>query len=95
MYQMCRRSGEESESDFQDSSSDGSSSESERGLCYPTEKISARMDQLSLRKEHQEQEDSYSHDGEALSSQGRLVFEYLERDLPYIREPFADKVCLF
>lgn len=51
------------------------------------------MDQLSLRKEHLE--DSSSDDGEPLSSHGRLVFEYLERDLPYIREPFADKVCLF
>ncbi|KFK43765.1 hypothetical protein AALP_AA1G169700 [Arabis alpina] len=73
---QARRLGEESESDFRDSSSDGSSSESERGLCYP--------------KEHQE--DSSSDDGEALSSQRRLIFEYLERDLPYIREPFADKM---
>lgn len=86
----CRRQGEESESDFRDSSSEGSSSESERG--YPKE-LSARMDQLSLRKEHHE--DSSSDDGEPLNSQGRLIFEYLERDLPYIREPFADKVCLF
>ncbi|XP_010496788.1 PREDICTED: uncharacterized protein LOC104773819 [Camelina sativa] len=85
-----RRQGEESESDFRDSSSEGSSSESERGLCYSKEQISARMDQLSLRKEHNE--DSSSDDGEPLSSQGRLMFEYLERDLPYIREPFADKM---
>lgn len=93
MFFYCRRLGEESESDFQDSSSEGSSSESDRGLCYPKEHISARMDQLSLRKEHQE--DSSSDDGESLTSQGRLIFEFLETDLPYIREPFADKVCLF
>ena len=74
----CRRLSEESDSDFKDSSSEGSSSESERGL--------------SLRKEHLE--DSSSDDGQPLSSQGRLIFEYLERDLPYIREPFADKVFL-
>ncbi|KAG2323840.1 hypothetical protein Bca52824_006568 [Brassica carinata] len=80
---QARRPGEESDSDFKDSSSEGSSSESERGL-------SASMDQLSLRKEHLE--DSSSDDGEPLSSQGRLIFEYLERDLPYIREPFADKM---
>ncbi|CAH2037598.1 unnamed protein product [Thlaspi arvense] len=87
----ARRPGEESDSDFKDSSSEGSSSESERGLSYPKEQISSRMDQLSLRKEHQE--DSSSDDGEpSLSSQGRLIFEYLERDLPYIREPFADKM---
>ncbi|KAJ0253442.1 hypothetical protein HA466_0111300 [Hirschfeldia incana] len=71
-----RRLSEESDSDFKDSSSEGSSSESERGL--------------SLRKEHLE--DSSSDDGEPLSSHGRLIFEYLERDLPYIREPFADKM---
>ncbi|CAA7046411.1 unnamed protein product [Microthlaspi erraticum] len=88
---QARRLGEESESDFQDSSSEGSSSESERGLCYPKDQNSARMEQLSLRKE--QQEDSSSDDGESLtSSQGRLIFEYLERDLPYIREPFADKM---
>ncbi|CAN6885514.1 unnamed protein product [Brassica oleracea] len=80
---QARGAGEESDSDFKDSSSEGSSSESERGL-------SASMDQLSLRKEHLE--DSSSDDGEPLSSHGRLVFEYLERDLPYIREPFADKM---
>ncbi|CAH8382359.1 unnamed protein product [Eruca vesicaria subsp. sativa] len=72
-----RRPGEESDSDFKDSSSEGSSSESERGL--------------SSIKEHLE--DSSSDDGEPLrSSQGRLIFEYLERDLPYIRETFADKM---
>ncbi|WZY97828.1 hypothetical protein YC2023_070157 [Brassica napus] len=80
---QARGAGEESDSDFKDSSSEGSSSESERGL-------SGGMDQLSLRKEHRE--DSSSDDGEPLSSHGRLVFEYLERDLPYIREPFADKM---
>ncbi|CAN6980445.1 unnamed protein product [Brassica rapa subsp. trilocularis] len=72
-----RRLSEESDSDFKDSSSEGSSSESERGL--------------SLRKEHME--DSSSDDGEPLASQGRLIFEYLERDLPYIREPFTDTMC--
>ncbi|KAF8095096.1 hypothetical protein N665_0341s0022 [Sinapis alba] len=73
-----RRPDEESDSDFKDTSSEGSSSsESERGL--------------SLRKEHLE--DPSSDDGEPLTSrQGRFVFEYLERDLPYIREPFADKM---
>lgn len=77
---LLKRPGD---SDFRDSSSDVSSdSESER--------VSARLDHISLRDQHQE--DSSSDDGEPLSSQGRLIFEYLERDLPYIREPFADKV---
>ncbi|KAJ0257039.1 Uncharacterized protein HA466_0079760 [Hirschfeldia incana] len=87
---QARRAGEESDSDFKDSSSEGSSSESETGLSYPKAQISAGVDQLSLRKEHLG--DSSSDDGEPLSSQGRLIFEYLERDLPYIREPFADKM---
>ncbi|KFK33345.1 hypothetical protein AALP_AA5G002000 [Arabis alpina] len=79
----ARRPGDGSDSDFRDSSSDVSTdSESER--------VSARMDSISLRDQHQE--DSSSDDGEPLSSQGRLIFEYLERDLPYIREPLADKV---
>jgi hypothetical protein len=81
-----RRPGDSSDSDFRDSSSDVSSdSDSER--------VSARVDCISLRDQHQE--DSSSDDGEPLGSQGRLMFEYLERDLPYIREPFADKVCAF
>ncbi|CAH8353785.1 unnamed protein product [Eruca vesicaria subsp. sativa] len=89
---QARRTGEESDNDFKDSSSEGSSSDSERGLCiYPKEQISVSMDQLSLRKEHLE-DFSSDDDGESLSSQGRLLFEYLERDLPYIREPFADKM---
>uniref|UniRef100_A0A1J3GWF1 DUF789 domain-containing protein n=1 Tax=Noccaea caerulescens TaxID=107243 RepID=A0A1J3GWF1_NOCCA len=79
----ARRPGDGSDSDFRDSSSDASTdSESER--------VTAGLDHISLRDQHQE--DSSSDDGEPLSSQGRLIFEYLERDLPYIREPLADKV---
>ncbi|KAF8099295.1 hypothetical protein N665_0247s0073 [Sinapis alba] len=90
--QPRRGPGEESDSDFKDSSSEGSSSESETGLCYPKDHISASIDQqLSLRKKHLE-DSSSGDDGEPLCSQGRLIFEYIERDLPYIREPFADKM---
>lgn len=88
LFHFCygRRPGDSSDSDFRDSSSDVSSdSDSER--------VSATLDHISLRDQHQE--DSSSDDGEPLSSQGRLIFEYLERDLPYIREPLADKVCAF
>uniref|UniRef100_A0A7N2L8I0 Uncharacterized protein n=1 Tax=Quercus lobata TaxID=97700 RepID=A0A7N2L8I0_QUELO len=38
-------------------------------------------------------EDFYSDEGESVNSQGRLLFEYLERDLPYSREPLADKIA--
>ncbi|CAL9249059.1 unnamed protein product [Arabidopsis halleri] len=78
-----RRPGDISDSDFRDSSSDVSSDSD-------SEQVSARVDRISLRDQHQE--DSSSDDGEPLGSQGRLMFEYLERDLPYIREPLADKV---
>ncbi|CAN7002738.1 unnamed protein product [Brassica oleracea var. botrytis] len=55
-----------------------------------SERVAAGIDHVSLRD--QLLEDSSSDDGERLGSQGRLMFEYLERDLPYIREPLADKV---
>nr|POE64377.1 hypothetical protein CFP56_12424 [Quercus suber] len=65
-----RRRGEDSDNEYRDSSSDGSSDgELERGLKYTREQ----------RNHHH------------LSS--CLLFEYLERDLPYSREPLADKIA--
>ncbi|XP_050224316.1 uncharacterized protein LOC126674009 [Mercurialis annua] len=93
------RRHEDSDSDFRDSSSDGSSDcEPERGLKGSREQwnhhhlrneVPVRMNGLSLR-DHQE--DFSSDDGESNSSEGCLLFEYLERDLPYSREPLADKI---
>lgn len=52
-----------------------------------------RMDGLSLREKRATlQEGVLSDDGEAGNSQGCLLFEYLEWDPPYSREPLADKV---
>lgn len=89
-----RRPGEESDSDFRDSSSDGSSDcEPERGMSYSREQISLRMDRMSLRDQHAGLQEDFSGDeGESLNAQGRLIFEYLERDPPYSREPLADKI---
>jgi hypothetical protein len=98
-----RRPGEDSDSEFRDSSSDGSSDcEPERGLKYvheqrshhnPSTEIPHRMDSLSLREYLAViNEDFSSDEGESVHSQGCLRFEYLERDLPYSREPLADKV---
>lgn len=95
--------GEHSDSESRDSSSDGCSDcEPDRGLKYVREQrchhhlsseIALRMDRLFLRDQHTElQEDFSSDEGESVSSQGSLLFEYLERDLPYSREPLADKV---
>ena len=101
-----RRRGEDSDNEYRDSSSDGSSDcELERGLKYTREQrnhhhlsseIPLRIDRLSLRDQHVALNEDFSSDeGESVNSQGRLLFEYLERDLPYSREPLADKVsCL-
>ncbi|KAL3644672.1 hypothetical protein CASFOL_009852 [Castilleja foliolosa] len=77
------RLGEESDSEyFRDSSSDGSSdSEQERvGLIYSGEQLMSFQEGFS------------SDEGEYGSSQGTLLFEYLERDPPYCREPLANKI---
>lgn len=98
-----RQPVEDSDSEFRDSSSDGSSDcEPERGSKYvqeqrshhnPSTEIHHRMDSLSLRDYLAViNEDFSSDEGESLTSQGCLLFEYLERDLPYSREPLADKV---
>ncbi|KAH8500714.1 hypothetical protein H0E87_015803 [Populus deltoides] len=98
-----RQLGEDSDSDFRDSSSDGSSDyEHERGLkcsreqwnhSHATNDLPPRMDGLSLRDQcGAHQEDFFSDEGEYVNSQGCLLFEYLEQDPPYSREPLADKI---
>ncbi|KAJ7943114.1 Protein of unknown function (DUF789) [Quillaja saponaria] len=100
---ISRRPGEDSDSDFQDSSSDGSCDcEPERGLNYLREQrnhhhlpneVPLRMDNLSLRDQRMVLQENFSSDeGESVNSQGHLLFEYLERDPPYSREPLADKI---
>lgn len=101
---LDRQLGEDSDSDFRDSSSDGSSDcEPERGLKFVREQrnlphlsdeVPHWMGRLSLRDHHTLPQDGFSSDdGEPVNSQGYLLFEYLERDLPYSREPLVDKVC--
>lgn len=103
-YAKLRRRGEDSDNEFRDSSSDGSSDcEPERGLKHIREQrnhhhlsseIPLRMDRLSLRDQHVALHEDFSSDeGESMNSQGSLLFEYLERDLPYSREPLADKIA--
>lgn len=84
-----RRPGDDSDSDFRDSSSDGSSDGE-----HPSEAVSHQMDRLSLGDHHNISQDGFSSDdGEGVNSQGYLIFEYLERNPPFSREPLADKVC--
>lgn len=64
---------DDSDEDFRDSSSDGSS------------------DYEHVRAKHFAQE-GFSRDvGESGVTHGRLLFQYLEFDSPFCREPFTDK----
>ncbi|KAK7308251.1 hypothetical protein VNO77_41853 [Canavalia gladiata] len=100
---QSRQLGEDSDSDFRDSSSDGSSDcEPERGFkCLRehrnplqlSDELSHWMGRLSLRDHPTIPLDGFSSDdGESVNSQGSLLFEYLEQDRPYSREPLADKI---
>ncbi|PQP96663.1 uncharacterized protein Pyn_39373 [Prunus yedoensis var. nudiflora] len=97
-----RRPDEDSDSEFRDSSSDGSSDYETDRLKYLREQrnhqnlsseIPGRIERLSLREPHfPPHEDCSSDEGESINSQGCLLFEYFEQDLPYCREPLADKI---
>lgn len=51
------------------------------------------MDNLCLREKHgHQQKGSSSGDGDFGHFQGHLLFEFLEQDPPFIREPLSDKV---
>ncbi|KAJ1398329.1 hypothetical protein SESBI_31169 [Sesbania bispinosa] len=100
---QSRQLGEDSDSDFRDSSSDGSSDcEPERGfkclgehrnLLHLSDEVPHWMGRLSLRDHPTVPQDGFSSDdGEPVNSQGNLLFEYLEQDPPYSREPLADKI---
>lgn len=102
-FWFTRRPGEDSDGEYyKDSSSDGSSDcELERGLkqkweqrnrAPPASEAALRMDRLSLRETNVASQEGFSSDeGEVENSQGCLLFEFLEQDLPYSREPLADK----
>ncbi|XVF02225.1 hypothetical protein REPUB_Repub04eG0157400 [Reevesia pubescens] len=101
MSAKSRQPGEDSDSDFRDSSSDGSSDcEPERGANVLREKrnhcmaseVSLRMDRLSMGDQQILQEDLSSDESESVNSRSCLIFEYFERDPPYSREPLADKI---
>ncbi|KAF5469088.1 hypothetical protein F2P56_013184 [Juglans regia] len=99
-----RQAGEESDNDYyRDSSSDGSSDhESDKGIKFTREQlvhnhlrgeVPIRLARLSITNDHTARQQGFSSDDfEAGNSQGRLLFEFLEQDLPYCREPLADKI---
>ncbi|MBA0717191.1 hypothetical protein Golax_005028, partial [Gossypium laxum] len=99
MSSKSRQPGEDSDSDFRDSSSDGSSDcEPERGPNVLREKrnhmaseMSLRMERLFMGDQQMLQEDFSSDEGESVNSRSCLIFEYFEQDTPYSREPLANK----
>ncbi|KAJ0105827.1 hypothetical protein Patl1_19167 [Pistacia atlantica] len=98
-----RQAVEDSDGEYyRDSSSDGSSDyEFEKGLKFSNVQqgpynlvndVPSRIGSLSISDESSAMQEGFSSDdGETGSSRGRLLFEYLEQDTPYSREPLADK----
>lgn len=102
-FSDSRGHGEESDGDCsQDSSSEGCSDyEHEKGLGCSTEwnsnhvtgTLNLRIDKLCLREKHgHQQKGSSSGDGDFGHFRGHLLFEFLEQDPPFIREPLSDKI---
>ncbi|XP_015882801.2 uncharacterized protein LOC107418612 isoform X1 [Ziziphus jujuba] len=99
-----RQASEDSDGDYyRDSSSDGSSdyevgkimkiSMEQQHLHHLTSEAPFRMGRLSIHDENSALQEGFSSDeGDARNSRGVLLFEYLERDPPYSREPLADKI---
>ncbi|KAJ4840301.1 hypothetical protein Tsubulata_049468 [Turnera subulata] len=99
-----RQAGEDSDGYYyRDSSSDGSSDcEFEKGLKFSRELLSRRhlasdipfrIGSLSISDDRSTNQEGFSSDeGETGNSRGRLLFEFLEQDTPYSREPLADKI---
>lgn len=99
-----RQAGEDSDCDYyRDSSSDGSSdyeidkgikfTREQRGWRHLTSEVPIRLGGLSINDEQSPRQGGFSSDdGEAGNSQGVLLFEFLEQDPPYCREPLADKI---
>ncbi|XP_030455491.1 uncharacterized protein LOC115676669 [Syzygium oleosum] len=99
-----RSAGEDSDVDcYRDSSSSDGSSDYELGkgmlsrnlqhYDHPANVVSSRIGRLSMSDEQSSGMEGFSSDdGDTGISRGCLLFEYMERDPPYSREPLADKV---
>ncbi|PKA59690.1 hypothetical protein AXF42_Ash011814 [Apostasia shenzhenica] len=98
-----RHTGEDSDAEsYRDSSGDGSSdSEIERESAYSESWIRSspagysmlRLDKLTLDGKHVSSQDGFSSDdSDSGDSQVSLIFEYLEHDQPFCRQPLADKI---
>ncbi|KAK1319629.1 hypothetical protein QJS10_CPB04g00925 [Acorus calamus] len=83
---MPRRAGEESDDDSGESASDDACEQ------VQAQSVLGSLGRLSLRDQPLQTGGYSSDDAEASNPQGHLIFEYMERDLPYIREPLANKI---
>ncbi|KAI3717528.1 hypothetical protein L1987_69210 [Smallanthus sonchifolius] len=83
---------------YRDSYSDASSDyEHERGSLHsnrhPGNEMCRRMNQLSVNDQHHVLQEGFSSDdSDSVSTEGCLLFEYMERNQPWGREPLADKI---
>ncbi|XP_023759147.1 uncharacterized protein LOC111907573 isoform X2 [Lactuca sativa] len=89
---------------FRDSSSDGSSDyEHERGSLHylreksnnhhPKNDILHRMDHLSMNDQHNVLQEGFSSDdSDSATTQSSLLFQYMEQNQPWGREPLTDKI---
>ncbi|KAK6925285.1 Protein of unknown function DUF789 [Dillenia turbinata] len=103
---MLRQSGQDSDTDYcRDSSSDGSSDfDSPTEVKYAVEEKAphllpreflTKIGRMTIsEKTTANQDESSSDDSDAGSSTGCLLFEFLEQDLPYSREPLEDKASV-
>lgn len=99
-----RQSAEDSDGEYyRDSSSDGSSdyevekgskfSRVRQGRYHLTYDDPSRIGSLSISDENSTMQEGFSSDdSEVGSSRGHMLFQYLEQDTPYSREPLADKI---
>lgn len=63
-----------------------------QGRYHLTNDDPSRIGSLSISDENSTMQEGFSSDdSEVGSSGGRLLFQYLEQDTPYSREPLADK----
>ncbi|KAK6921216.1 Protein of unknown function DUF789 [Dillenia turbinata] len=103
---ILRQSGEDSDTDYcRDSSSDGSSDyDSPREVKHTVEEkapyrlpreLLTKIGRITIsEKTAANQDESSSDDSDTGSSTGCLLFEFLEQDLPYSREPLEDKASI-
>ncbi|KAK1423098.1 hypothetical protein QVD17_18393 [Tagetes erecta] len=80
----CRDSCSDASSDYEHERSSLHSS------CHKNSEVCRGMNPLSMNDQHQE--GFSSDDSDSVSAQGCLLFEYMERNQPWGREPLADKI---